>query len=274
MILDAERVTFRYPGAARPALAGASFRVGPGEFVAIAGPNGSGKTSLLRALLGLARPEAGTVRLDGRPIADWPRAEFAERVGALPQREAPVFPTTVRETVLLGRWARLGPVAPVGPDDEAAVASALARCDVTGLGERSIETLSGGEWQRVRLARALVASPRLLLLDEPTAALDVGHAMELFELLRGLVADGLGVVVITHELSLAARYADRVVLLDHGAVVADGPVDAVLREELISRVFGWPIAIARLADGTPSLVPLRRPSTGGGSAPPLQGSSA
>jgi iron complex transport system ATP-binding protein len=248
----------RYRGAERPALADVSLAVAPGEFVAVAGPNGSGKTTLLQVLLGLVHPDAGTVTLDGRAIGEWNRRALAEVIGALPQREEPAFPLTVREAVLMGRWARLGPIAPAGPADEAAVVEALARCDVAGFERRTLDTLSGGEWQRVRLARALVASPRLLLLDEPTAALDVGHEMELFELLAALVASGIGVLVITHQLHLVARYAHRVLLLDRGCAVSAGPPAAVFTAETVSRVFGWPVGVMRWTDGSPLIVPLRQ----------------
>ena len=222
------------------------------------GPNGSGKTTLLRALLGLERPGSGTVHLEGRDIRTWTRRELASAIGALPQREEPAFPLTVREAVLLGRWARLGPTAAITADDEAAIASALERCDVIGFDDRRIETLSGGEWQRVRVARALASIPQLLLLDEPSAALDIGHEMALFELLRQLASDGLGVLVITHQLNLAARYADRLVLLDRGRMVADGVPSMVLEADLVSRVFEWPVAVVPLRGGAPQVVPLRR----------------
>jgi iron complex transport system ATP-binding protein len=246
---------------ARPqtsALDAVSFALTSGELVAVVGPNGSGKTTLLRALLGLVALQAGRVTLDGRAIQEWTRRNLAESIAALPQREEPAFPLTVREALLMGRWARLGPIAPVAEDDERAIADALARCDVTGFERRGIETLSGGEWQRVRLARALASMPRLLLLDEPTSALDIGHEMELLELLRRLVADGLGVLVITHQLNLAARYADRVVLLDHGRVRADGAPADVLTAALLSEVFTWPVAVMPWRDGSPQVVPLRR----------------
>jgi iron complex transport system ATP-binding protein len=247
------------PSASPPsALDAVSFALTSGELVAVVGPNGSGKTTLLRALLGLVAPEAGRVTLDGRAIHEWTRRALAENIAALPQREEPAFPLTVREALLMGRWARLGPIASVTEDDERAIADALARCDVTGFEHRGIETLSGGEWQRVRLARALASMPRLLLLDEPTSALDIGHEMELLELLRRLVADGLGVLVITHQLNLAARYADRVVLLDHGRVRADGPPADVLTAALLSEVFTWPVAVTPWRDGSPQVVPLRR----------------
>ncbi|MES2307147.1 MAG: ABC transporter ATP-binding protein [Gemmatimonadota bacterium] len=257
MSLRATGVTVRYDGAAVPALDAVSFALGRGELVAIGGPNGSGKTSLLRALLGLVPLRAGSVTLDDTPVAAWPRRALAGAIAALPQREEPAFPLTVYDAVLLGRWAHLGPVAPVRPADEAAIADAMSRCDVAGLGHRGIETLSGGEWQRVRVARALAASPRLLLLDEPTAALDVGHEMALFELLRSLVADGLGVLVITHQLNLAARFADRVLLLDGGRAVAEGTPRDVLRADRLSMLFGWPVAVEHWHDGSPLMVPLR-----------------
>ena len=265
MRLAAEHVTIDYqlPRRGRGvtpfrALDDVSFAVSSGELVAIAGPNGSGKTTLLRALLGLERPVSGRVLLDDRNVARCSRRELAESIGALPQREEPAFPLTVREALLLGRWARLGPVAPVTNDDERAMADALARCDVAGFEDRAVETLSGGEWQRVRIARALAATPRLLLLDEPTAALDIAHEMALFELLRHLAADGLGVLVITHHLNLAARFADRLVLLSRGHALADGSPAAVLEAAMLSQVFEWPVVVRPSIDGAPEVVPVRR----------------
>lgn len=258
MKLEARDIALRYPGAPRRALDGVSFAVSTGELVAVVGPNGSGKTSLLRALLGLAPIERGTVRLGEKALDAWDRRALAGNVAAMPQREEPAFPLTVREAVLLGRWAHLGPLAPVTAADERIIADALARCDAAGLEGRGIDTLSGGEWQRVRVARALAATPRLLLLDEPTAALDLGHEMALFELFRGLVAEGLGVLVITHDLNLAARYADRIVLFDRGRLVAEGAPPDVLRADVVATVFEWPVAIAHHDDGTPQIVPLRR----------------
>ncbi|HEY3933697.1 MAG TPA: ABC transporter ATP-binding protein [Gemmatimonadales bacterium] len=243
------------------ALDDVTFSVSSGELVAVVGPNGSGKTSLLRALLGLIRPVSGEVILGSRAIAAWSRRDLAETIGALPQREEPAFPLTVREAVLMGRWAALGPVAPVTAADDGAIADALIRCDIAGFDGRGIDTLSGGEWQRVRLARALAATPQLLLLDEPTAALDVGHEMELLELLRRLVRDGLGVLVITHQLNLAARYADRIVLLDRGRAVADGAPSEVLTAAAVSAVFNWPVAVTPWRDGSPQVVPLRKDET-------------
>ncbi|HXE56445.1 MAG TPA: ABC transporter ATP-binding protein, partial [Gemmatimonadales bacterium] len=143
------------------------------------------------------------------------------------------------------------------PADRAAVERALARCDVAALRGRRTDTLSGGEWQRVRIARALAQEPRALALDEPTAALDVRHEMEVFELLRELVASGLGGLVVTHHLNLAARYADRMILLDEGRIAAEGTPHEVLRPETVRRVFRWPVAVTAWGDGAPQVVPLR-----------------
>jgi iron complex transport system ATP-binding protein len=258
MILAARGLTVRYPGATTPALDRVDVQVARGELVAVAGPNGSGKSSLVRGLLGLAPGATGDVTLDGRALASWSRRDIAETVGALPQREDAAVSLRVREAVLLGRWARLGPIASPRAEDHRAVGEAIARCHLTDLAERGVDTLSGGEWQRVRLARALASEPRLLLLDEPSAALDLAHEMALFELLRHLVADGLGVLVITHHLNLAARVADRVVLLDRGRVAADGPPARVLQQDVLSQVFAWPVAVTTWCDGAPQVVPLTR----------------
>jgi iron complex transport system ATP-binding protein len=168
-----------------------------------------------------------------------------------------VFPLRVDEAVMLGRYARLGSLAAPGAADRAAVRSALERCDADTLAARSIDALSGGEWQRVRLARALAQEPAVLVLDEPTASLDVRHEMELLELIRRLVDQGLAGLVITHELNLAARYADRILLLSEGRVVAQGTPRHVLAESTLSRVFEWPVAVTTWCDGSPQVVPLR-----------------
>jgi ABC-type cobalamin/Fe3+-siderophores transport system ATPase subunit len=257
MILDAEALEVRYAGAARLALGGVSVRVGPGELVAVAGPNGSGKTTLVRAVTGLVPLIGGSVRVQGRTLAEWRRPDLARVLGVVPQREDIVFPLRVVEAVMLGRYARLGALGAPQAEDRAAVASALVRCDAQTLAGRSTDTLSGGEWQRVRLARALAQEPAVLLLDEPTASLDVRHEMEILELIRGLVDHGLAGLVITHQLNLAARFADRIMLLNDGRAVAEGPPHAVLRKDTLTGVFQWPVAVTTWSDGSPQVVPLR-----------------
>jgi iron complex transport system ATP-binding protein len=254
--LEARDLAVRYGGAGL-ALDGVSCSVAGGRFLAVVGPNGSGKTTLVRALSGLVRLERGEVRVDGTPLTQWTRPALARVLAVVPQGEEVAFPLRVEETVMLGRYARLGPFAAPGAADRAAVGDALARCDVTAFAERTIDSLSGGEWQRVRLARALAQEPRVLVLDEPTTSLDVRHEMELFELVRRLVDGGLAGLVITHHINLAARFADRMILLSAGRVAAEGTPAEVLRRETLREVFGWPVAVTTWCDGSPQVVPLR-----------------
>ncbi len=257
MILEAREITVRYRGAPRPALEGVSCAVESARLVAVVGPNGSGKTTLVRAVSGLVPLDRGLALVEGKPVSAWRRGALARVLAVVPQREEIVFPLRVEETVMLGRYARLGPFAAPSAGDRATVRAALQRCDVAELARRPIDSLSGGEWQRVRIARALAQEPRVLVLDEPTASLDVRHEMELFELIRQLVDGGLAGLVITHHLNLAARFADRILLLDGGRLMAEGPPAEVLQRETLSRVFQWPVAVTTWSDGSPQVVPLR-----------------
>jgi len=259
-VFELREATVRYPGTSEPQLAAASFTVRAGECVALVGPNGAGKTTALRALLGLAPLTSGHAEVRGRPGADWERDALAREVGVVGQREEPVFPLTVLEAVEMGRYAHSGPWRALGPADRRAVERAMQRTDVATLGDRWVETLSGGEWQRVRLARALAQEPSALVLDEPTASLDLRHEMELFELVAGLIReDGLAALVVSHHLNLAARFADRLVLMSRGRVVADGPPHRVLVASRLGEVFDWPVSVQRLTDGSVQVVPVRRP---------------
>lgn len=264
MILEAAGASVRYPGAPEAALTDLDLSLAAGELVAVAGPNGSGKTTLVRALLGLIPLDRGRVFLNGRPVGEWRRGELAQVVALVPQREETPFSWRVEEMVGFGRYARRGALSAMTAEDRAAVERALQRCDVASLRTRRIETLSGGEWQRVRIARALAQEPRLLVLDEPTASLDLGHEMDLFELVRRLVDEGLAALVVTHHMNLAARYADRMMLLDAGRVAASGPPSQVMRAELLSRVFRWPVSVMLLEEGAPQIVALRPEGHGRG----------
>lgn len=258
VIARAERVRLRYPGMTRPAVDDVSLDVGAGAFTAIVGPNGSGKTTLLRALLGQAAPEAGRVELWGRAATAWPRRDLARRVGVVVQREEPVFPLRVREAVALGRYAHLGRWEGFGAADHEAVDRALGRADALELADRWTPTLSGGEWQRVRLARALAQEPDLLVLDEPTASLDVRHEMELFELVAQEVrARRLAALVVTHHVNLAARFADHLLVMRDGRAAALGPPAAVFTRALLEEVFAWPVDLIDW-QGVPQFIPLRR----------------
>lgn len=254
-------VSFRYPESARPALDGVSFDVPAGACTAVLGPNGSGKSTLLRVLLGVLKPDAGDVKLDDRALAEWTREAIAREVGVVPQGEEAVFPMTVRELVAMGRYPHLGPWRREGDADRRAVERAMRRCDVLAFAARPIGTLSGGERQRARVARALAQEPAALALDEPTAALDVAHEMAIFELLRDLGRAGTTVLLVTHNLNLAARYAGRLVLLDRGRIAAQGTPAEVLTRETVERVYGWPVRIDRhpgpgIDQGAPQVVPL------------------
>ena len=254
MILRGEGVVVRYADTAVNAVDGVTVGISPGELLVIAGPNGSGKSSLMRALLGATPLAAGAVTLNGKALGAHRRREIARIVGALPQREETAFPMTAADAVLLGRWAHLGPLAAPGTADRQAIAEAVDRCDVGHLLDRRIDTLSGGEWQRVRLARTLAAMPHVLLLDEPTAALDVGHEMALLELLSSLAAQGLAIIVVTHQLNLAARFATRLLLMHHGRVLRHGSPGEAMTSETLSALYQWPIVVHHLADGPPQFV--------------------
>jgi iron complex transport system ATP-binding protein len=258
MILEARGLAVRYPGATRAALDQVTLGVSAGELVALVGPNGCGKTTLMRALLGIVAIEAGEALIDGRAPGAWDRGDLARFVGVVAQREEIWVPLTVEETVLLGRYPHLGALAPVTAEDRTEVRRALERCDVWELRDRLVETLSGGEWQRVRVARALAQRPKALVLDEPATALDIRHEMEVMELVANLVEDGLACLLITHHLNLAARYAERMALLDQGRLVASGTPATVMQPDALSRVFGWPVQVQDW-NGAPQLIPLRSP---------------
>ena len=256
-----DRVTFRYPEAARPAVDCVSVEIPSGACTAVLGPNGSGKSTLLRLLLGTLTPQAGAITFRGRSISDWTREAMAREVGVVPQGEEAVFPITVREMVAMGRYPHLGAWRREGGADRRAIEEAMRRCDVLPFSHRPLSTLSGGERQRVRLARALAQEPATLALDEPTAALDVGHEMAIFELLRDLGRSGTTVLLVTHNLNLAARYADRLVLLDRGRLAAVGTPAEVLTRETVERVYGWPVRVVAHPGpgpdtGAPQVLPL------------------
>jgi iron complex transport system ATP-binding protein len=257
MIFDATAVSFRYARSSPDVLRAVDVQIAEGEMVALLGPNGSGKSTLLRVLLGALQPQSGAVMFLARPVQEWARADIARRVGVVTQHEDVAFPLTVHELVAMGRYPHLGAWRSESAADRAAIVRALQQCELTELRERAVTELSGGERQRARVARALAQEPRTLVLDEPTASLDIGHEMALFELLARLRDAGVTIVIATHNINLAARYADRLVLLHRGAVAAAGEPAGVLTRDGIERVYEWPVRIT--AEGAaPQVVPLRR----------------
>ncbi|HEX4746979.1 MAG TPA: ABC transporter ATP-binding protein [Gaiellaceae bacterium] len=232
----------------RPVVDRVDAAVADGEWLALIGPNGAGKTTLLRAIARLL-PFDGEILLDGHVSTDLPRGELARLVAVVPQEPSTPPWMRVAEYVLLGRTPHLGPLAKEGRRDREAAARALARLDLLAFTERPLGTLSGGEKQRVVVARALAQEAPIVLLDEPTAALDIGHQQQALELLDGLREEsGLTLVAAMHDLTLAAQYADRMVLLDAGRVVADGSPDEVLTEALIAEHYGAAIDIVPVGD--------------------------
>ncbi|HKJ03537.1 MAG TPA: ABC transporter ATP-binding protein [Longimicrobiales bacterium] len=258
MKFSAQDLTVRYPGGGGPALDGVSMDVPPGCLYAVLGPNGSGKSTLMKVLLGVLAPASGAALVDERPAGAWSRRELARAVGVVPQAETIAFPLKVREMVAMGRYPHLGPLGSERDADRTAIARALEACDAADLAERDVMTLSGGELQRVRIARALAQEPRALVLDEPTASLDIRHEMAILELLRSSADAGMTVLVVTHGLDLAARFADRMLLLAKGRVAAEGVPGEVMRSSVLEEVYRWPIAVQEdPATGMPRVTPLR-----------------
>ena len=251
-------VVVRYPGAARPAVGGISLECRRGRITAVVGPNGSGKSTLVRALIGRQALRSGRIDVDGRDVATIDRRELARMVAVVTQREQPAFPLPVRDYVALGRYPHVGRWQGWGSGDNTAVATALERAEVVELASRRTDELSGGEWQRVRIARALAQGGAALVLDEPTTFLDIAHEMSTFELLDTLARDGTAVLLVSHQLNLVARFASELVLLDGGTVAAAGSPSQVMQGSILERVYHWPLVVVRdPAVGAPALVPLR-----------------
>jgi len=238
MLLQAADLAFAYPGAAR-VLDGISLSAARGSIVGLIGPNGSGKTTLIRLLSGTLRPTAGAVVIDGMPLGTLSRRDLARRVAVVPQDTHVTFDFSAIEIVLMGRYAHLGMFALEGPDDFAIARQALAATGTAALESRQFATLSGGEKQRVVIASALAQSSEILLLDEPTTALDIGFQFEIASLLVSLNrSQGTTMVVSTHDLNLAAMLCSELVLMKAGRVVAHGQTRSVLTSENIRRLYG------------------------------------
>lgn len=252
-------VVIRYPGAKTNAIDGVSFDAGKGRVTALAGPNGSGKSTLVRALVKRIDLLAGSVTIGERDLRGIHLGELGRLIAVLPQREETAFPLHVEEYVALGRFPHLGLWNARSSADDEAVAHAIVRAGIERLAARRTDELSGGEWQRVRLARALAQEAPALVVDEPTTFLDIAHEMVIFELLASLAASGMAVLLVSHQLNLVSRFADEIVLLDKGRVAARGaPVD-VMNPALLEEVFEWPMSVTTGPDsGRPALFPLRQ----------------
>ncbi len=253
-----DRVVIRYPKAQVAAVDSVTLVAPRGAVTAVVGPNGSGKSTLVRALLRLTPLSSGRISIGGVDLAQLDRRAVAQRVAVVSQRESLVFPLPVWEYVALGRHPYEGPWAAAPLRTDAAVASALDRAEIAAFAHRSTEALSGGEWQRVRIARALAQGGEALVLDEPTTFLDIAHEMSMFELLARLARDGMAVLLVSHQLNLVARFADTMILLHRGRVAAAGTPADVMRASVLESVYEWPLLVTRdPAVGAPALLPLR-----------------
>jgi iron complex transport system ATP-binding protein len=245
-VIRVERLTVAYRG--RPALSDVDLDVAAGERVALVGPNGAGKSTLLRAIVGLVEPVAGSVELGGSPLASLDRLAIARRLAVVPQLPSLPFATTVEEVVALGRLPHEHPIRGLRPVDRAAVAAAIDRVGVGHLLRRDARELSLGERQLVLLALAVAQAAPALALDEPTVHLDLRHQVEVMELLVDLnERDGTTIVAVLHDVGLAAHFFPRVIVLDRGRLVADGPPLEALNGERIRDVFGVDPALVRLS---------------------------
>jgi iron complex transport system ATP-binding protein len=253
-ILEVREATFAYGRTA--ALEDVSFSAREGEFVGLVGPNGAGKSTLVRLASGLLAPARGTVRLAGLDPHAAPRRAVARLCAIVPQEPQVAWPFTVREAVMMGRAPHQGLLALPGRFDRGAVDGALEACDLLHLAGRRLDALSGGERRRVFFARALAQEPRLLLLDEPTAFLDLGHQVAAMRMAVEAARGGLCVVAVLHDLNLAAAACDRVVVLSRGRVVAEGPPAAVLTADRVRDVWGVPVWRGEnAATGAPVVLP-------------------
>mgnify|MGYP001157465156 CR=1 FL=1 len=242
---------------ARTVLSAVNAAFAPGECVAIMGPNGSGKSTLMRAAAGLIAPASGDISLHGKQLNAWRRTDLAREVAYLPQGGEVHWPLTVRNIVALGRLPHAHRFAKRTNADEAAIGRAMQACDIAHLADRPATALSGGERARALLARALASEARVILADEPFAQLDPSHQLHAMEVLRAAADAGALVLVVLHDLSIAARHATRVVLLSEGCTAADGPPATTLVSETLRQTFGIDAFIGDHA-GAPVILPLRR----------------
>lgn len=243
-IVQAENMSFSYNG--DRVLRNITFAIETGDFVGVIGPNGTGKTTLLNLIDGILRPQEGTIRIHGIPVHQMKRDDLARIVAVVPQESPMIFPFKVQEVVLMGRAPHLGNWRFEGEKDFEIVNRAMQMTDTTALALRSMNRLSGGERQRVLIARALAQEPRLMLLDEPTASLDIRHQVEFFNLIKMLnTTQGLTVIAVTHDINLASLYCNRIILLKDGCIRVAGRPAEVITEEHIQAVYETPVMVDR-----------------------------
>jgi iron complex transport system ATP-binding protein len=248
-MLEVRHASFDYADAA--AARDVSVRIGDRQLVALTGPNGSGKSTLLKLMARVFKPRAGEVRFEDKPLAEWPAKEYARRVGYLPQDPDPAFPMTALDVVVSGRAPFLGRFAWESERDWEEAHRALSLCDADHLADRYLDEMSGGERKRIFLARVLAGTPRLILLDEPLAALDLSHVQQFSQLLRDVVdRTGCTVVFAAHDLNWAAAHSDRMLVMQNGTLALDAPPPEVMRAEVMRTLFGFDAETVAVAGRT------------------------
>lgn len=241
----------------RPILHAIDADFAPGLFTGIIGPNGAGKSTLMRAMLGLTPIAQGDVTIDGQRLSEVAPRDLAQRIAYLPQGQTLHWPISVARVVALGRLPHLAPLSCIGAADQAAIGEAMARADVLHLADRDATRLSGGERARVMLARALAVGAPALAVDEPLASLDPGHQIDVMDLLGQEARRGSTVVAVLHDLTMAARYCDRILLIDRGLLVAQGTPSEVLTADRLRAVYGID-AVIDLSASRPTIIPIGR----------------
>ena len=250
MLAAFEDVCFSFPS--REVLRGVTLQVRPGRVTALLGPNGAGKTTLLRLLLGTLQPSSGRVSIEGRSPGEYGANQMARRIAYVPQQTPMGFAFRVEQIVLMGRSPHTSAMGFERPHDREAVEKAMALTEVTAFADRTLSELSGGECQRVILARALAQEPQLILLDEPTSFLDLKHQLALYSLLVELAHErGLGILCISHDVNLSAQFADEVAMLHEGRILASGPPGEVITRSRIETVYDVPVRVEAGPDGRP-----------------------
>ncbi len=236
-ILQLKDVSFAYHR--DPVVQRISLQVESGEFIGVLGPNGSGKSTLLKLLGGILNPDSGTVYLKEKPLNDYKRKIIAQSIAWLPQEHAMAFSFRVGEIVLMGRHPYLSPMTFEGQKDFDIAGQAMRTTDTTHLSERQFSEISGGEKQRVMMACAIAQEPEVLLLDEPTTALDIKYQLEIISILDRLNRhDGMTLILAMHDLHLASKYCRRLILIDQGKIIKDGTPEEVLQKEILESVYG------------------------------------
>lgn len=246
MSLEVKNLRFSY--GAHEVLKGVSFRVSPGEFLSVLGPNGVGKSTLFRCILGLLTPQAGSIVIDGRDTAGMSAPELARRIAYIPQSHSPVFNYSVADMVLMGTTARVGTFASPGRAQLAQVAEAMERLGIRDLADSGYQSISGGQRQMVLIARALAQQARILIMDEPSSSLDFGNRIRVMQTVRQLTREGYSVIQSTHDPDQAFYYSDRILAMKDGQVLADGAPGDILCNTVISALYDTEVEVYSLRD--------------------------